>query len=99
METQEFCKVCGAVKKWKEGGTRKDGTTWDGFMACPNYKAHPPKQEGNRSYSYSKPTYNPPATNTGETILLEEMKDFRKEFNTRFDALAEYLAKNKGIME
>jgi hypothetical protein len=39
--TPDFCKICGSKLSWKEGGTRADGSTYDGFMACPAWKQHP----------------------------------------------------------
>ena len=42
---EQICKTCGAKLKWKDGGKRKDGTTYKGFMACPEWKSHPKEEK------------------------------------------------------
>jgi len=79
----ESCTICGETKVWKEGGTRKDGTQYDGFMACPNYRNHP-KQPDRGGFQ--------PVKRTGEAIILEELVAFRKEINERLDNMANYFA-------
>jgi hypothetical protein len=49
--TPEYCKICGATLRWKEGGKRTDGSTYDGFMACPDWKKHPAKPAPNTNYA------------------------------------------------
>ncbi len=35
----------------------------------------------------------PSPAKTGDIVVLEELQDFRKEFNERFDAMAEFFSK------
>ena len=67
-----LCKICGAALSWKDGGTRKDGTTYDGFMACPNYKNHPKK---------GQPQFQKAVDSSA--IILDEIQ----EVNKRLDKL------------
>ena len=84
------CKICGATKEWVEPGMRKDGTNYDGFYGCPNYRNHP-KQPERGGYQRSITPQKP-----GEALIMEELVSFRKEINERLDAMAEYLSK-RGI--
>ncbi len=38
MNNINICKTCGAEREYHENGIRRDGSTYDSFWGCPNYK-------------------------------------------------------------
>jgi hypothetical protein len=64
MNGPPICDICGAAKKWREAGTRRDGTTFDAFWGCPNYKNHPPKGQAGPPAAQARPQ-TAPAPNPG----------------------------------
>lgn len=82
------CPNCGAILIKKE----KDGRE---YFACPNWK---PDNKGCKGYFWSPDTdttnrkVKPNYVNK-DTILMDEIIDFRQEMNERWDKLGEYLDK------
>jgi len=110
MENARKCKICGATQEWVEAGMRKDGSSYEGFWGCPNFKQHP--KTGYATYSNPKPGFTSPDTGftspvsktanvevqTREVILIERLENIEggvKEINERLDRIEAYLANAK----
>ena len=75
---ENICEFCGTEKELVPAGKRKDGSTFNSFMGCPNFKSHP--KDTKRSTS-NKSHVDP------QQLIMDEIR----EINSRLDKLADYL--------
>ena len=84
MESDKICKICGAEKDYHESGERKDGSHYDAFWGCANYRD---EQHRNAKAGYKKSATQ---DNTGNKLIMEELAGI----NSRLDKLIAYVVKN-----
>ena len=91
MEIKQFCKVCGAEKVLTPAGVRKDGTTWDAFYGCPNFKDQIHKQAKANKTLPNAP--GSPRTNEdskdGFAIMSEEFIALKQKIEQLIKAIEE----------
>lgn len=90
METP-ICKVCGRPKEYHEGGTRKDGTSYDSFWGCPDWKDTIHK---NAKEKWQKKQEQPKKPEIGWDIIADEIKALRDkdaELDDRIDSAGKYV--------
>ena len=94
MEEAPPCKVCGRPKEFREAGTRKDGTTYDAFWGCPDWKNTIHKNAKEKWQKKSAPIQQ--KGEIGWEIIEDEikaLKDKDKELEDRLDRASEFYAK------
>ena len=90
VSTAPECEVCGATKNWVKPGVRKDGTEYEGFWGCPNWKEH--KNTTPAPQTPQKPYYKPaerdiPAVKEKESPRDAILVDLLNEINSKLDII------------
>lgn len=84
-----MCLECNVPLERVSAGVRKDGTTYDSFMGCPNYRNHKGKKGSHQKPNMS--AVDPIKIISDEIIAMRDNMLTEEHFNERMDGLAKFL--------
>lgn len=81
------CKVCGTEKVLRPAGITKNGTPYESFYSCPNYR-DPKHRQAKEEYKKKKEPIN------GNAILSDEIIGRLDKIEKRFDDMSAWISLN-----